>query len=47
MIKIDINKPGNCLKCPMADRLYIAIYCRAKSCFVRGKSKRPKNCPIA
>lgn len=45
-IKINIDAPKNCLKCPISINYFKTIYCKILQDFVKGKTKRPKECPL-
>ena len=45
-IIIDIDLPKSCTECPISLNYLNVIYCKSQGDFVKGKTKRPKSCPI-
>ena len=45
-IQINIDAPENCLRCPISINYFKTIYCKILQKCVKGKTKRPKDCPI-
>ena len=46
MIKLNIEVPKNCIECLLSINYFNTIYCKVLQKYVKGKTKRPKECPI-
>ena len=46
IVKVKMCLPENCIMCPLGERYMNTNYCRVLKVFTRGKTKRPKGCPI-